>query len=143
MVGMRNVGEGGRRLGILVPLLIVAGCARNQMLLDVRGTVMYEKPKIQAIAYTVADLRTDRGEFVVSVSMTGDPGLVATFDIAPGIADRQPMKEVEDGKYEGKFSFAPDVFGGPYWITGRVWHQKAGEHLLRDPAPLMITVPSR
>jgi hypothetical protein len=140
---MRDHGQNGRRLGILVPLLIVAGCARNQMLLDLRGSVMYEKPKIQAIAYTVADDRPDQGKFAVSVSMTGDPGLVATFDIAPGIADRQPMKEVADGKYEGTFTFAPDVFGGPYWITGRLWHEKAGEHLLRDPAPLMITVPSR
>lgn len=140
---MKENGYGARRVGIAAGLLIVAGCARNQMLLDLRGTVMYEKPKIQAISYTIADDRPDQGAFVVSVSMTGDPGLVATFDIAPGIADRQPMKEVDDGKYEGKFSFAPDIYGGPYWITGRLWHERAGEHLLRDPAPLMITVPSR
>jgi hypothetical protein len=143
MAAMRNYGNGGRRLGIVACLLLIVGCARNQMLLDVRGSVMYEKPNIQKISYTVADDRPDQGAFVVAVSMTGDPGLVATFDITPGIVSRQPMQEVQDGKYEGKFTFAPDVFGGPYWITGRVWHQKAGEHLLRDPAPLMITVPSR
>ena len=140
---MRHIQIGGFRPWALVPLLILAGCARNQMLLDLRGTVMYEKPKMQEISHTVADLRLENGFLVVAVTMTGDPGLVATFDISPGVADRQPMKEVGDGRYEGSFSFSPDVFGGPYWVTGRVRHELAGEHILRDPVPLTITVPSR
>jgi hypothetical protein len=104
---------------------------------------MYEKPKILEISHTVADSRLEAGSIVVAVSMTGDPGLVASFDITPAVADRQPMKEVEDGHYQGSFSFAPDLFGGPYWVTGRLRHELAGEHILRDPVPLTITVPSR
>jgi hypothetical protein len=68
---------------------------------------------------------------------------VATFDISSGIADRQPMTEVEDGHYEGSFAFKPDLYGGPYWVTGRLWHERAGEHVLRDPVALTITVPER
>jgi hypothetical protein len=140
---MRMMRTGRLRLWVLVPLLVLAACARNQMVLDLRGAVMYEKPKIREISHTVTDSRLEAGSIVVAVTMTGDPGLVGTFDISPGIADRQPMKEVEDGRYEGSFSFAPDIFGGPYWVTGRLRHELAGEHLLKDPVPLTITVPSR
>jgi hypothetical protein len=113
------------------------------MLLDLRAIVMYDKPAIREIAHTIDDRRLDAGPFVIAVTLTGDPGLAATFDISPGIVDRQPMKEVEDGRYEGTFSFAPDLYGGPYWVTGRLVHERAGEHVMRDPVALTITVPER
>jgi hypothetical protein len=113
------------------------------MMLDMRGTVMYEKPAIAAVAYTVSEERPGEGSLVVAVTMTGDPGLAATFDITPGIAERQPMKEVGDGRYEGKFTFSPEMYGGPYWVTGRLRHDRAGEHIVRDPVPLTVTLPGR
>ena len=131
------------RSWLLLPVLVVAGCARNQMLLDLRGTVMYEKPQIRQISHAVADSDAEPGMVVVAITMLGDPGLAATFDISPGVTERQAMKEVEDGRYEGKFSFARDIFGGPYWVTGHLRHDVAGEHVLRDPTPVMIAVPSR
>lgn len=140
---MRFNPVGGPRSWVLVPVLILAGCASNKMLLDLRATVMYEKPSIREVSHTVADRRADEGPLVVSVTMIGDPGLAATFDIAPGIVERHPMTEVADGRYEGTFSFAPDIFGGPYWVTGRLRHEQAGEHILKDPVALTITVPGR
>lgn len=134
---------GGRRAWLLLPLLLLAGCARNQMLLELRGTVMYEKPQIRQISHEVAEAGADEGTVAVAITLLGDPGLTATFDISPGVTERQAMQEVEDGRYEGKYSFARDVFGGPYWVTGRLRHEVAGEHMLRDPAPVMIAVPDR
>ncbi len=129
--------------GLLFVGLLFAGCARNQMLLELRGTVMYEKPRIQTITHAVADAGLDADRVDVAITLLGDAGLTATFDISPGVTERQPMSEVEDGRYEGRFSFARDIFGGPYWVTGRLRHEQAGEHILRDATPLMIAVPSR
>jgi len=140
---MRDIRVAGPLWRVLGSVFILAGCASNRMLLDLRANVMYDKPAIREIAHTIDDRRLDAGPFVVAVTLTGDPGLAATFDISPGIVERQPMKEVEDGRYEGTFSFAPDLYGGPYWVTGRLAHERAGEHVMRDPVALTITVPER
>ncbi len=140
---MWNIRSSGRRLLVLLPPLLLAGCARNQMLLEMRGSLMYEKPQIRKISHVVTETSLEGGAISVEITLWGDPGLTATFDISPGIAERQPMIEVEDGRYEGRFSFAADTFGGPYWVTGRLRHDPAGENLLRDSSPLMIALPDR
>lgn len=140
---MSHTRVGGPALWILGSVLVLAGCASKGMVLDLRASVMYDKPAISEVDHSVDERRLDDGPLVVAVTMTGDPGLVATFDISPGIADRQPMREVEDGRYEGTFSFTPDLYGGPYWVTGRLVHERAGEHVMRDPVALTITVPDR
>lgn len=139
---MRHIGV-GRRLGALLPALLVAGCAGNRMVMDLRGSVLYEKPQIRQVTHAVEEPSLDEETVVVEVTLLGDPGLDATFDVSPGIAVRQPMSEVEEGRYEGKLSFARDVFGGPYWVTGRLRHDRAGEHVLRDPTPIMISLSGR
>jgi hypothetical protein len=140
---MRDGRIGGRLAGALLPVLAFAGCASSGMILDMRATVMYDKPAIKDVSHTIAERHQDEGPLVVAVTMKGDPGLVATFDISPGITDRQPMKEVADGVYQASYTFAPDVYGGPYWVTGRLWHEKAGEHVMRDPVALTIALPGR
>ena len=124
-------------VGLLLALPVTA-CAKQGMVLDLQAAVMYEKPEILEIAYEIQDSRRDGGVVVVSVRLRGDAGLDASFDITPGIVDHEPMRETEDGSYIGRFSFPPDVVGGPFSIVGRLWHEKAGEMVLRDPRPLSI-----
>jgi hypothetical protein len=132
-----TLSSGGRLLG-LAGILLLAACASSQSVLELHGTIMYEKPKISEISYTLTDNRESGGAAVVKVSMVGDHGLAATFDISPGILDRKAMKETSEGHYVGEFSFPPDVAGGPYTVVGRLHHEKAGEVILQDPNPLTI-----
>jgi hypothetical protein len=120
--------------------MLAGGCAGRGARLDLQGTVLYEKPEIEAISYSVEDDRRSGGAVVVTVSVSGDAGLEGSFDIAPGIVDREQMREIAAGRYEGRFAFPAGVIGGPYTVIGRLQHDKAGEIVLRDPDPLTITL---
>jgi hypothetical protein len=126
----------------LLALLVVgslAGCAKKDMVIDLYGSVVYEKPEILRVSHEMADNRREGGAVVVRVTIVGDPGLTATFDIYPGIVDHHPMTETsEGGHYIGEFSFPPDSLGGAYIATGRLAHADAGDVTLRDPAPLTV-----
>jgi hypothetical protein len=130
------------RIGIIGTMLAVSfvACAKRDVTMDVQGAVMYEKPQIEEISHEVADSRREGGTVMVTVRLTGDPGLAASFDIRPNIADHEPLRETEEGSYVGSFSFSPDAVGGPFTIIGRLWHDKAGEIVLRDPNPLTISL---
>jgi len=65
----------------------------------------------------------------------------ASFDISPGIAERQQMTEKTAGHYEAEFVFPKNTVGGPFSVFGRVAHEKAGEVVLRDAQPITITLP--
>jgi hypothetical protein len=132
-----------RRLSVFAACLWLSACSHNRMVLELRGTVIYEKPEIREVRHTLDDARPEGGRIRVTVTMLGDPGLGATFDITPGIAVRQPMRETEDGHYQGESLLPPDVSGGPYSITGRLYHDKAGEVILRDPATFTIPLLDR
>jgi len=124
------------RAGLVVVAL--TGCARNAAVLELHPAVVYEKPRIANISHSVLDRRAAGGAAVVTVVMEADPGLEATFDIYPGVADRVAMKEIETGRYVGEMLIPPDRSGNTYTITGRVRHQKAGESVIRDPEPLIM-----
>jgi hypothetical protein len=115
------------------------GCASKDMVVDLYGSVVYEKPEILEVSHTVSDERRQGGEAVVEVTIQGDPGLSASFDIYPGIVERHPMEETGDGRYLGRFLFPSEHVGGSFTITGRLAHAEAGEVVLRDPAPLTIS----
>lgn len=121
--------------------LLAAGCARRGLVLELSGAVMYEKPRIVSIAHTLTDARAEGGPVSVQIVMVGDPGLKATFDISPGIAERAPMTESAAGNYLAEFAFPRSTVGGPFTIFGRVAHDKAGEVVLRDVQPITITLP--
>jgi hypothetical protein len=108
--------------------------------MELSGSVMYDKPKIISVTHTLADARSEGGVVSVRIVMVGDPGLKATFDISPGIAQREPMTESAEGSYVGRFDFPKSTVGGPFTIFGRVAHEKAGEVVLRDVQPITITV---
>lgn len=125
--------------GLVLGLLVLAsGCAKREMVVELSGTVMYEKPQIQSVSHTLTDARQEGGSVTVTIAMFGDQGLQASFDIAPGIANRVPMTETTAGSYAGEFTFPPETVGGPFTILGRVFHGKAGEVVLRDPESVTI-----
>lgn len=127
-------------LGGLVALLLLGGCARHQVVLDLQGSILYEKPEISGISYQVDDQRRSGGGVTVSVDMLADPGLDASFDILPGIADHHPMDETTAGRYAGRVQLPQGTIGGPFSVIGRVRHDRAGETTMRDPSPLTISL---
>ncbi|MCP3980042.1 MAG: hypothetical protein GY716_12120 [bacterium] len=126
-------------------LLLTGACSggSKKMVLELRGAVVYEKPQIVSVAHVVEDLRGEGGAFVVRVTLTGDPGLEATFDVTPDVAELQPMVESEAGVYVGEYGFPEGRIGGPFTILGRLRHADAGESVLRDQESLLVTLPPR
>jgi hypothetical protein len=123
----------------MIALGALGACAGKKMIMEVSGTILYEKPRISEVRHTLTDTRSGGGAASVEVSMLGDPGLVASFDIQPGVVERRPMKEVQEGRYVGAFPFPAEAAGGPYTIVVRLRHEAAGEVTLRDPE--LITIP--
>src|SRR5882724_1105985 len=111
--------------------LFATGCARRGLVLELSGSVMYDKPRIASVAHTLTDARTEGGSVTVKIVMVGDPGLAASFDISPGIAERQTMKESAAGHYEAEFEFPKSTVGGPFTVIVRAWHDEAGAVVLR------------
>lgn len=136
-VARRAWPERGRVLPWL-GIVLLCGCASRGMMLDLRGAVMYEKPRIAEIVYDTADERRSGGSFVIEVTLVGDPGLVATFDVTPDLATREPMQEAEAGRYVGRFVCPAGLTGGPFTVVGRLWHERAGEVTTQDSRPLII-----
>jgi len=124
-------------------MVLGTGCAGKKMTLEVSGKVMYEKPGIESVSYTVTDQRPDGGAYLVEITMIGDLGLAASFDITPDMADRQPMGEEPDGTYSASFAFPEGVVGGPYTLTGRLSHPGAGDVVRTAPGSLTVPLPSR
>jgi len=118
-------------------------CAGRSALLEVSGSVMYEKPTIARVTHALDDRRGDGGPARVTVTLVGDPGLSASFDITPGVVDRKAMAEVEAGRYVGEYAFPADSVGGPYSIIGRLRHAQAGEVVQRDSEPIIFSMPDR
>lgn len=129
---------GGALLIVGIGCLTV-GCAQKHMVLDLYGSIVYEMPQIVEVSHSVTDLRAEGGSALIEVTLQGDPGLSASFDIYPGIVERHPMTETADGSYVGELEFPPDNIGGTFTVTGRLRHPEAGEAVQRDTAPLIIT----
>ena len=128
-------------LALVLPMVGLAGCASREMVLELQGSILYEKPQIRSVTHTVEDRRRDGGAFTVSVRMVADPGLNGSFDISPGIVERQDLRETSSGVYEGIYAFGREVTGGPYTIIGRARHAEAGEVSAKDPVALTIGLP--
>ena len=130
-----------RRLGVLLAVLVLAcSCAHKRMVMEFHALVRYEKPEISVVSHEVQDTRRDGGTVVVSVEIQGDPGLIASFDIMPSVAEAQPMREIGDGSYQGEFQFPRDAVGGPFTVIGRLRHDEAGEIVQRDPIQFSISL---
>ena len=132
----------GLLLGIGL-LLTLTGCARKDLTLEISGKVMYEKPRIASVSYTASDQRPEGGAYLVDITLVGDPGLAATFDITPELADGLPLVEGPDGTYSARFASPAGVVGGPYTVTGRLSHPEAGDVVRQDSTSLTVPLPSR
>ena len=130
-----------RWLPIVIGLATLASCASREMVLEVQGSILHDKPGISSVTHSVADGRQDGGTVVVSVRMLADPGLTASFDISPGIVERKDLPETSAGEYEAEFALPVDLVGGPFTIIARVRHAEAGEVTAKDPVPLTISLP--
>lgn len=120
--------------------LALGGCAGRELVLELHTAVMYDKPRIDAITYEVSDARAEGGDVVLRVTVAGDAGLQATFDVSPGVVDHEPMQEARDGNYEGLYRFPAGLVGGPYTVVGRLMHEKAGEVIRSAADPLIISL---
>ena len=138
---LERVGQVGL-LGVL-GLGLLSGCASNQVVVELSASIMHEKPRIREVSHVLTDRRAEGGAATLRITLLGDPGLSATFDISPGIAKREPMREAEDGNYTGEFEFPPGQAGGPFTIIGRLQHEAAGEITFRDPDPLTLPLIDR
>ncbi len=136
----REAKTAARWLPIFLAVAALAGCTSREMVLELQGSILYEKPTISSVTHTVADGRRDGGTVVVTVRMLADPGLMASFDISPGIVERQDLPETSAGAYEGAFALPSDLVGGPFTIIARVRHAEAGEVTAKDPVPLTISL---
>jgi hypothetical protein len=126
---------------LLAALGLGAGaCGGKRVVLELNASIQYEKPVITSVSHDLTDSRREGGTVAVSVTVYGDPGLEASFDITPGIVNQQPMREVADGRYVGQYAFSPDAVGGPFTIIGRLRHEEAGEVVLRDPDSVSISL---
>jgi hypothetical protein len=141
--------HGRQSLLLVLPVLALSlgagACARQHLVVEVSGSVMYEKPRILKVSHLLRDARETGGAVSVQVTLVGDPGLRASFDITPEVADRRPMREAEPGTYRAEMSLPPTLFGGPFTVTGRLEHPDAGEVTQVDPEPINISLvePSR
>jgi len=126
------------RIGLLA--LLLTGCASRGAVLELQSSIIHESPKITRISHSVHDGRLEGGTVVIDVTVVGDPGLAATFDITPGIVASEPMQEVSDGRYAGKFAFPPERTGGPFTVIGRLRHDEAGEVTMKDPDQINISL---
>lgn len=120
-------------------VILSTGCAGRKMVMEVSATILYERPKIAEVTHLLQDRRPEGGAAIVEVTMLGDPGLAATFDIQPGVVESRAMRETADGRYFGSFQFPPEAAGGPYTILVRLRHEAAGEVTARDPE--LVTIP--
>jgi peptidoglycan-associated lipoprotein len=113
-------------VGVALCFLLVAGCtAKKDIRLEMRRETVIHDPVISSLKISPSgniDTR-DRG-YDVTVSMEGDPGLVATFDVE-GAFDGRSMEEVEPGVYRATFA-VPKGATGSVSAVGHLVHPPSG-----------------
>jgi outer membrane protein OmpA-like peptidoglycan-associated protein len=112
--------------GGLACLLAIAGCAgKKDLKLEMTRETVIHPPVISAIALDPSGVFDTRGRgSTVNVTMTGDPGLDATFDVE-GRFEGQTMEETEAGVYRGSFEVVPGE-EGDLWVVGHLVHAESG-----------------
>jgi len=101
--------------------------AKKEVKLEVSREVVVAKPVIRDISVAPSGrLDTSAGERVVSVKMTGDDNLQATFDVDGRFSGRT-MQESQPGEYVGTFDVKQGETG---WVsvTGHLLHAPTGAH---------------
>jgi outer membrane protein OmpA-like peptidoglycan-associated protein len=123
-------------------LLAIAGCAAKQDLkLEMTRETVLHPPVISSVALDPSGEIDTRGRgSEVRVTMTGDPGLDATFDVE-GRFEGRPMEEIREGVYRGSFDVAPGD-RGDLWVTGHLVHAASGANESRRADRALALRPS-
>ena len=129
--------------GIMVTAVASFGCAakKNDVRLEMQRDVVVLEPGVTGIQSSptgVLDTRDNGAD--VAVTMTGDPGLVATFDV-PGRFDARPMTEASPGVYKGTFRVDKGQTG-EVKVVGHLTHPPSGAHKAYDAGTLLTLKPS-
>jgi outer membrane protein OmpA-like peptidoglycan-associated protein len=121
-----------------------AGCAKKKVQLELTRETVIVDPVIESMSIDPSgrlDTR-ERGQ-TIQVTMVGDPGLQATFDIEGG-ATGQAMRETEPGVYTGSFQVARGQ-QGEVRLVGHLVDPPSGasqEYRSRAPLALWVSVPA-
>ena len=117
-----------RPIEMVVALSLVAlpACSsRSQLKLELQREVVVGAPSISGATFDPSGRVDTRGVGrTVAVTMNGDPGLKASFDVAGKFSDR-PMQEVQPGVYRGLFEVQAGESGRPA-VTTRLLHVPTG-----------------
>ena len=131
-------------LCIVLLIALFAGCAKKKVQLEMTRETVIIAPVIESLSIDPSgrlDTR-ERGQ-TIQVTMVGDPGLEATFDIEGG-AKGQPMRETEPGVYTGSFVVAKGQ-QGEVRLTGHLVDPPSGasqEYRSRAPLALWVSRPA-
>jgi len=127
-------------LCIVLLIALFAGCSKKKVQLEMTRETVILEPAIESLSIDPSgrlDTR-ERGQ-TIQVTMIGDPGLQATFDIEGG-AKGQPMREVEPGVYTGSFTVQRGQQGDVRLVGHLVDPPSGASQDLRSKAPLALWV---
>jgi outer membrane protein OmpA-like peptidoglycan-associated protein len=125
---------------VVLSVVLLPACARKNLQMDISREVHYEQPTISSVSHRL--LQTPEGDNagIVEITISGDPGLQATFDVAD-LAQGVPLEEApEGGFYSGRFRIRADQ-AGTYPVLGRLTHPQAGTVSQLSSTPLVIKKP--
>lgn len=102
------------------------GCAKkSKVLLEMTRETVVISPEIESVTLDpVGRVDTRDQDRTIRVTMIGDPGLSATFDVEGRLTD-QPMEEAPVGTYTGSFTL-PRGETGELRVSGRVVDPPSG-----------------
>ena len=131
-------------VGIVALVAPIIGCGgKKQVKLEMTREEVLHNPTISSLALDPSGrLDTRERGFSVTVTMTGDPGLQATFDL-DGRFQGRAMEEVQPGVYSGTFDVAQGDTG-ELWTVGHLAHPPTGasqRYRAGSPLALFKSVP--
>jgi len=131
-------------LCLVLLIALFAGCAKKKVQLEMTRETVILDPVIESMSIEPSGrLDTRERSQTIQVTMVGDPGLQATFDIEGG-AKGQAMREVEPGVYTGSFQVARGQ-QGEVRLVGHLVDPPSGasqEYRSRAPLTLWVSVPA-
>jgi outer membrane protein OmpA-like peptidoglycan-associated protein len=128
---------------VLLIAACAAGCAKKKVQLEMTRETVILDPVIESMSIDPSGrLDTRDSGKAIQVTLVGDPGLQATFDIEGG-ATGQPMRETEPGVYRGSFNVAKGQ-KGELRLVGHLVDPPSGAsqtHQSRAPLALWVSAP--
>lgn len=114
--------------GGLVCLTAALGCAgKTDLKLEMTRETVVRPPEISSVSLSPSGkLDTRESAHTITVTLRGDPGLRATFDVEGRLEGRE-LREVEPGVYRGSFDVGRGETG-ELRVVGQLMHDPSGAH---------------